>query len=46
LREGLEEDHTLAPETAGEEDEDGTWLQRRARLVWAEGLASLRGGPC
>ena len=41
LWEGLKEDHTLASEAASEEDEDGTRLERCARLVWAKSLAGL-----
>lgn len=42
LGEGLEEDHTLATVAAGEEDQDGTRLERCARLVGALGLAGLK----
>lgn len=41
LVEGLEEDDALAAEAAGEQDQDGTGLQRLARSPGAEGLADL-----
>ena len=37
----LEEDHTLASETASEEDKDSARLEGCARLVWVLGLAGL-----
>lgn len=41
LVEGLEEDHTLATETTGKEDEDGTGGEGCAGLVWVKSLAGL-----
>lgn len=41
LVEVLEEDDALATETAGEEDQDGTGLQRLAGSPGADGLANL-----
>lgn len=41
LWEVLEEDDTLATEATGEEDQNGTRLERLADLGWADGLASL-----
>lgn len=41
LLKSLEEDHTLATETASEQDEDGAGCERCAGLVWAESLAGL-----
>lgn len=38
----LEENDALAAETAGEEDQDGTGLERGTRLGGADGLADLR----
>jgi hypothetical protein len=37
----LEEDNTLATETAGEEDQNGAGLEALAQLGRADGLASL-----
>lgn len=42
LVKSLEEDNTLATETTGKEDQDGTGLEGGARLVWADSLADLR----
>jgi hypothetical protein len=41
LVEGLEEHDALAAEASGEEDQDGTGLQRAARSPGADGLADL-----
>lgn len=41
LWQDIEEDDTLAAETASEEDEDGARLEGCARLAWADGLAGL-----
>lgn len=41
LVEDLEEDHTLATESAGEENEDGAGGEGCAGLVWVESLAGL-----
>lgn len=41
LWEVLEEDDTLATETASEEDEDGAWLETGAWLSGVDGLANL-----
>lgn len=41
LVEGLQEDDTLAAETASEQDQDGAGLQRLAGLPAADGLADL-----
>lgn len=42
LVKSLEEDNTLAAEATGEENEDGTGLEGRARLVRVDSLADLR----
>ena len=41
LVEGLEEDDTLAAEAAGEDDQDGTGLERLPGSPGADGLADL-----
>jgi len=41
LVKGLEEDNTLAAETASEEDQDGTGLEGLARSPSTDGLADL-----
>jgi len=43
LVECLEEDHALAAETTGQENEDGAGLEGLAELSWAGGLAGLTG---
>lgn len=46
LVEVLEEDDTLATETAGEEDQNGARLEAFPQLGWADGLASLYPSTC
>ena len=41
LVEGLQENDTLSTEATGEENENGTGLERGARLVWTDSLADL-----
>jgi len=41
LVERLEEDHALATEAAGEQDQDGTGLQRLPRVPGTDGFADL-----
>ena len=42
LREGFQEDHSLASEAAGEEDEDGTGLEGGTSFEWADGFPGLQ----
>lgn len=46
LGEVLEEDDTLATETASEEDEDGTGLEASPGLGWVNRLADLERNNC